>query len=540
MFKLKKHRRSLAFVSAVAMTLTMLLYLPVGTFTNNDNKLLANAEETTTEDNNGFLEDGKYESAVYINSSNYEEYGLSDEYIGFYAIENAGQLYWFAELINSVPYYSTYPDWSILESCAVLVNDIVVNENVLDDDGFEQPGDYRYWNPIGGMMAFPFEGTFDGNGHTISGLYCYVNYSSGDESYAGLIGVADSETIKNVGVIDSYFCGNYCGSIVAINQGGSIENCFSICYVEGPTYIGGLVGINGDNDNNGTYGTIRNCYTSCVCQKTSGNQKAGNFCYSNYENCTIENCYVDSDKNYYENDDIYRDEGNSTLYSVSSDEFASGQVAVGLQQGQDSDDTIAWGQTLSGKDVEKYPTLGGKIVYKVTNCQGDYDYSNTTDGHKYDEKGFCIYDDTHYEPANRNSSGNYEISNAGQLYWFADKVNNNNYASEKAVLTENIVINKSVLKSDGTPNSGDFKQWTPIGLDYDACYTGIFDGQGHTISGLYCTYDDDFVGLFGYVKNATIKNVVIVDSYIKGTQYVGLFVAKHTAPQSPNVITLPH
>ena len=60
----------------------------------------------------------------------------------------------------------------------------------------------------------------------------------------------------------------------------------------------------------------------------------------------------------------------------------------------------------------------------------------------------------------------YEISNADQLYWFANKINNENYTSGNinAVLTADIVVNENVLKSDGTLNDGSFTDWTPIGM----------------------------------------------------------------------------
>ena len=61
----------------------------------------------------------------------------------------------------------------------------------------------------------------------------------------------------------------------------------------------------------------------------------------------------------------------------------------------------------------------------------------------------------------------YEISNAGQLYWFAGLVNGTlsgvaQNKSANAVLTADIVVNANVLKSDGTLNDGTFKEWTPI------------------------------------------------------------------------------
>ena len=119
----------------------------------------------------------------------------------------------------------------------------------------------------------------------------------------------------------------------------------------------------------------------------------------------------------------------------------------------------------------------------------------------------------------------YVISNAGQLYWFAGLVNGTldgveQNTSANAVLTADIVVNKNVLKPDGTLNERTFKEWTPIATSASP-YTGIFEGQNHTISGLYFNQEDSYdVGLFGR-NNGKIANAGILDSYFYGTSKVG-------------------
>ena len=140
--------------------------------------------------------------------------------------------------------------------------------------------------------------------------------------------------------------------------------------------------------------------------------------------------------------------------------------------------------------------------------------------HSYNENGFCENDDTHYQPANYNEEiEKYEISNAGQLYWFAEQVNSGN-ASVNAVLTTDIVVNEGNLATyDGTsPNT--WMTWTPIGNA--RVYSGTFDGQGHTISGLYVNSNDNYIGLFGVVMSGSnIKNIGVINSYFKGNDFVG-------------------
>ena len=158
-----------------------------------------------------------------------------------------------------------------------------------------------------------------------------------------------------------------------------------------------------------------------------------------------------------------------------------------------------------------------------------------TETHSIGENGFCACNEV-YQPAelttdkydidgDDSKDAVYEISNAGQLYWFAGLVNGTlsgetQNASANAVLTADIVVNKNVLKSDGTVNEGTFKEWTPIATSASP-YTGIFDGQNHTISGLYFNQEDSYdVGLFGR-NNGKIANAGILDSYFYGTSKVG-------------------
>ena len=157
-----------------------------------------------------------------------------------------------------------------------------------------------------------------------------------------------------------------------------------------------------------------------------------------------------------------------------------------------------------------------------------------TESHSIGENGFCACNEV-YQPAklttdkydidgDDSKDAVYEISNAGQLYWFAGLVNGTlsgetQNASANAVLTADIVVNKNVLKSDGTVNEGTFKEWTPIATSASP-YTGIFEGQNHTISGLYFKQETSFVGLFS-VNSGKIANVGILDSYFYGQPYKG-------------------
>lgn len=68
---------------------------------------------------------------------------------------------------------------------------------------------------------------------------------------------------------------------------------------------------------------------------------------------------------------------------------------------------------------------------------------------------------------------------------------------------------------------GQLEKHTPIGKS-TRLFSGVFDGNGHIVSGIYCNESNKFgVGLFGYASSAQIKNVTVENSYIYGNYFVG-------------------
>ena len=230
-----------------------------------------------------------------------------------------------------------------------------------------------------------------------------------------------------------------------------------------------------------------------------------------------------------------------TIASGESIEFESGASITNPEKL-----TLADGASLLVNGEEHTHNKDGDVTYTwkddkehiknvaCKDCPIGY-VTKETETHSIGENGFCACNEV-YQPADlttdkydMDGDGSkdavYEISNAGQLYWFAGLVNGTlsgetQNASANAVLTADIVVNKNVLKSDGTVNEGTFKEWTPIATSASP-YTGIFDGQNHTISGLYFNQEDSYdVGLFGR-NNGKIANAGILDSYFYGTSKVG-------------------
>lgn len=137
----------------------------------------------------------------------------------------------------------------------------------------------------------------------------------------------------------------------------------------------------------------------------------------------------------------------------------------------------------------------------------------------------------------KNSDGCFEISTAEQLLGFAQHINNNidqhdddhDHKNDCALLMNDIKFNGTtkVVKDDLTGvNSGSFKSWEPLRE-----FAGTFDGQGHTISGLYYvapeTTEDGKkgrrdAGFFAHLSgHAKVVNVRVEDSYFAADERAG-------------------
>lgn len=173
-----------------------------------------------------------------------------------YQISDSDELYWFAEYVNAG--YTT--------ACAELTDDIYVGSE---------------WTPIG---SSPYTGTFDGQGHTIIGLY--FSYDTSDSEPLGFFrGTETNSVIRNVGIVNSSFTGwSDVGGVCGMNK-GTIENCYFTGTVSGRQSVGGVCGSN--------YGTIKNCYNNGSVNycSTGSMDMYGGVCGMNYDSGTIENCY---------------------------------------------------------------------------------------------------------------------------------------------------------------------------------------------------------------------------------------------------------
>ena len=124
------------------------------------------------------------------------------------------------------------------------------------------------------------------------------------------------------------------------------------------------------------------------------------------------------------------------------------------------------------------------------------------------------------------SEGNpYVIKTAEQLanLSYVIGASDEKYWGKHFKLDADIILNKGeLIDSAGMPvdSTADLLKWTPIGKSGEVPFTGYFDGNGHTVSGLFISTKGKYNGLFGYC-NCTIKNLTIENSWITGDDNSG-------------------
>ncbi len=608
-----------------------------------NNASIANKTATHSEDETS---DGRctmcdlYKAAPLVTEENCQSLGLTADYVGFYALSTEGHLYWLAQEV----------DKGNSAINAVMTADIVVNKNVLNEDGTlnGDGSDFKAWTPIGENIydreELRYRGTFDGANHTVSGLY----FNDATKGSIGLFSFVDTDaSVKNVGVLDSYLYGKLnVGGVAGVSYGplencynastvmadatgvggvagwsdGITRNCYNIGCVSGYIYVGGVAGC--------ASGTVQNCYNMGTVKSINRSSEIGGVAgrvgtasASVVENCynsgkiiaginsedvggvagkvygTVRNCYntgeISTESTYYVGGVIGENRGtvqncysvgkftvkNSILGGILGQSYSGSitncyydsDVAGGKAVGQKDGGTVekaeakttaqftsgevayllgdAFGQDIdNGKEVQTIPSFtGAKIYFGYTDC-GDADgtYSNSsellterpahtgsvtyndvgdgTHGATYDccgfteieqhtftetSNGFCTACGG-YQSAELNEDGYYEIANAGQLFWFAKYINTVDRTAS-AVLTADIDLEN--------------RPWTPIGSTGQDSHNfrGVFDGQNHTIKGLYVEGGRAGLGFFGEVRTGTVKNFTIYGEVVVNTDvnYVG-------------------
>lgn len=378
------------------------------------------------------------------------------------------------------------------------MNDITVNNNLLDrityktdDDGnltneVANGGNFISWTPIGAANN-GYQGTFDGNGKTISGLF----FNDSQKSHVGLFDNIYMATIRNVGVVDSYFFGeHYVGGVCAFGVDGTITGSYNTGVVSGEGCVGGVCGT-------GSSVTITDSYNT---GSVSGNDDVGGvFGYG--ENCTINNCYYlkaeGTDLGGINGADV---EGQAEGKTAA--QFASGEVAYLLQDGQKvgEDGTIpqVWGQNIDNDgEKQSFPVFSNAKVYKPSESSPcKVGYTNNAEGLKEHDFGddktgeSCSY----CSIKNINYSG-ISISGVDTPYYYTG----------------------NEIKPDITVKNGETS--LTLGEDYTVSYgnnTNVASSDGTNAPYVKITGTGNYTGEI--TKNFTIAYIAAPDNYITGTK----------------------
>ena len=166
-----------------------------------------------------------------------------------------------------------------LMNIAELVNGGKTDINITLDKNIDLTG--KVWTPIGTDYDNSYTGTFDGGGHTITGLTVTTN-----DEYAGLFGyLGKAGTVKNVVMEDVQITSNHSRSHaggVAGHSNGTIENCSVSGSVSGTVFVGGVVGAQWN-------GSTTGCSSSAT---VKGTTYVGSLVGQTHRGATLTACYA--------------------------------------------------------------------------------------------------------------------------------------------------------------------------------------------------------------------------------------------------------
>ncbi len=415
------------------------------------------------------------------------------------------------------------------------------------------------WTPIGDYENVKaFEGYFDGNGHVVKGIY--INSES---NYRGLFSYTGwGSVIKNLGIAESYIHGgNYVGGIVGGGINTTVQNCYNTAKITGENYVGGLIG-------EADRGTVKRCYNS---GSISGTDFIGGIAGTNL--CTVENSYntalivgenyiggivgrniiVDYNFAYGTVKNCYNIGGVRGASNVggiagkneNSVEYCYWLITAEQTVGgtaKEDEDKLSIGDNSSGTQVFSFTEAQGQGTEPTAVINGGGTYANKTSLIKalkaYNADAF-IYSGiwfaapslsvndgypvlTGYSGGTGSEEDPYLISTADDLRQLSLTVNSGDYYSNKYFkMTADISLNDTSDWQSWVENTVGLNEWTPIGYN-DNFFYGFFDGDGHTVSGVYISDNEsDNTGFFGYVGGGYVKNLGVTQSFINGNERVG-------------------
>ena len=248
-----------------------------------------------------------------------------------------------------------------LMNIAKLVNGGKSDINITLDTDIDLTG--KDWTPIGTDYDNSYKGTFDGGGHTITGLTFTTN-----DKYAGLFGwLNKAGTVKNVVMEGVQITSNqiYGGSIggVAGYSWGTIENCSVSGSVSGTVYVGGVVGAQID-------GSITGCSSSAT---VKGTVDVGGVAGQTNSSATLTACYAT---------------GNVIIEINPAKNIAGGSL-VGMNGGSSLLACYATGNVTSTGSSTGNVSIGGFLGGNYTTVTACYWKNNHEQGIGYNKEGIA-------------------------------------------------------------------------------------------------------------------------------------------------------
>ena len=241
---------------------------------------------------------------------------------------------------------------------ADLVNGGKTDINITLDKNIDLTG--KDWTPIGTDYDNSYKGTFDGGGHTITGL----TFTTNDE-YAGLFGWLNrAGTVKNVvmegvQITSNQIYGGSIGGVVGYGW-GTIENCSVSGSVSGTVYVGGVVGVQ-------IGGSITGCSSSAT---VKGTVDVGGVAGQTNSSATLTACYAT---------------GNVTIEINPAKNIAGGSL-VGMNAGSSLLACYATGNVTSTGSSTGYMHIGGFLGNNYTTVTAGYWKNNHEQGIGYNRE----------------------------------------------------------------------------------------------------------------------------------------------------------
>ena len=245
-----------------------------------------------------------------------------------------------------------------LMNIAKLVNGGKADINITLDTDIDLTG--KDWTPIGTDYDNSYKGTFDGGGHTITGL----TFTTNDE-YAGLFGWLNrAGTVKNVvmegvQITSNQIYGGSIGGVVGYGW-GTIENCSVSGSVSGTVYVGGVVGVQ-------IGGSITGCSSSAT---VKGTVDVGGVAGQTNSSATLTACYAT---------------GNVIIEMDPKKNIAGGSL-VGMNAGSSLLACYATGNVTSTGSSTGYMHIGGFLGNNYTTVTAGYWKNNHEQGIGYNRE----------------------------------------------------------------------------------------------------------------------------------------------------------